>query len=134
MPEPWQLSATDQVSLLTNGQITCRELVESHLARIQSLNPQLGAVTVALEETALAAADKADRTDLRGPLHGLPFTVKEDIDCFGSPTTHGVPALRDALPYEDAPIVARLRAAGAIPIARTNLSEMGLRLCTVNPL
>lgn len=62
----------------------------------------------------------------------MPFTVKEDIDCLGSATTHGVPRLRDALPYADAPSVARLKRAGAIPIARTNLSEMGLRLCTVN--
>jgi amidase len=64
----------------------------------------------------------------------VPFTVKENLDCVGSATTHGVAALREALPYLDAPVVARLKAAGAIPIGRTNLSEMGLRLCTVNPL
>ncbi len=132
--EPWQLNAVEQVSLVSSGRLTCRQLVESHVGRIRALNNQLGAVTVMLEETALAAADKADRASCRGALHGLPFTVKEDIDCLGSPTTHGVPALRDAFPYEDAPIVARLRAAGAIPIGRTNLSEMGLRLCTTNPL
>ena len=64
----------------------------------------------------------------------MPFTVKENLDCLGSATTHGLPALRDALPYADAPAVARLKAAGAIPIGRTNTSEMGLRLCTSNPL
>ncbi len=130
----WQLNACQQVSLVSSGQVTCRELIEAHLARIAEVNPVIGAITFALNESALAAADQADRADSRGPLLGLPFTIKEDIDCFGSPTTHGVPALRNALPYVDAPIVARMKAAGAIPIGRSNLSEMGLRLCTSNPL
>ena len=109
-------------------------MVEAHLARIDEVNGYLGAVTVTLRDAALAAADACDRSDPRGPLHGVPFTVKENLDCFGSATTHGLPVLRDALPSSDAPAVARLKAAGAIPIARTNQSELGLRLCTVNPL
>ena len=109
-------------------------MVEAHLARIDEINGYLGAVTVTLRDAALAAADACDRSDPRGPLHGVPFTVKENLDCFGSATTHGLPVLRDALPFSDAPAVARLKAAGAIPIARTNQSELGLRLCTVNPL
>jgi amidase len=132
--ELWAADASRQVAMVAAGEVSCRELVEAHLARIERLNPQLGAVTVTLDESALKLADAADRSGESGRLRGLPFTVKEDIDCLGSPTTHGVPALRHALPYVDAPVVARLKAAGAIPIARTNLSEMGLRLCTSNPL
>jgi amidase len=132
--KPWMLDATGQVSLVASRQVSCRELVEAQLAQIERLNPVLGAATVILHESALMSADAADRRGVGGPLRGLPFTVKEDIDCLGSATTHGVPSLRNALPYLDAPIVARLKAAGAIPIARTNLSEMGLRLCTINPL
>lgn len=87
-----------------------------------------------MRESALALADLADRTEPRGPLHGVPFTIKESLDCIGSATTLGVPAFAGRVPYEDAPGVARMKAAGAIPLGRTNLSEMGLRLCTDNPL
>lgn len=65
-----------------------------------------------LRDSALATAAERDREAVRGPLHGVPFTIKESLDCRGSATTYGVPALRDALPYADAPAVARLRAAG----------------------
>ncbi|MCK6590668.1 MAG: hypothetical protein L6Q76_24160 [Polyangiaceae bacterium] len=126
--------AADLARLIRSGEVSSREVVEAHLARIEKLDGYLGAIAVTLRESALAAADAADRSDSRGPLHGVPFTVKENIDCLGSATTHGIPALRDALPYADAPAVARLKASGAIPIGRTNQSEMGLRLCTSNPL
>jgi amidase len=132
-----KLFAYDAVSLaklIRAGEVSSREVVEAHLARIEEVNGYLGAVCVTLRESALAAADACDRSEARGPLHGVPFTVKENIDCLGSATTHGVPALRDALPYADAPAVARLKAAGAIPIGRTNQSEMGLRVCATNPL
>lgn len=128
------LDATSLAELTRRGDVSCREVVTAHLERIEAVNDELGAVTLTLREAALARAGELDCAERRGPLHGVPFTVKEDLDCLGSPTTHGVPALRDALPYADAPIVERLKAAGAIPIARTNTSEMGLRLCTSNPL
>jgi amidase len=130
----FEYGAVALAELIRRREVSCREVVEAHLARIAELNGSLGAVTVVLRESALALADSHDRSWVRGPLQGVPFTVKEDLDCFGSATTHGLPALRDALPYEDAPAVARLKAAGAIPIARSNTSELGLRLCTVNPL
>ena len=67
------------------------------------------------------------RTDRRlGSLHGVPCTVKENIDLAGTPTTQGVPALADAVATIDAPTVERMRAAGAIPFARTNLPDLGL--------
>ncbi len=130
----WKLSATEQLEFVSSGQLSCLELVDAHLTRIRDVNPTINAITTVLDDDARAAARLADSKPDGGILRGLPFTVKGDIDCFGSPTSRGVPALRNALPYADAPVVARLKAAGAIPIARTNLSEMGLRLCTHNPL
>ena len=127
-------TAAELAQLTRRREVSCREVVDAHLARIEEHNGRLGAVTVVLRDSALALAEQRDRDREPGPLHGVPFTAKEDLDCLGSATTHGVPALRDALPYEDAPAVARLKAAGAIPIARTNTSELGLRLCTSNPL
>ncbi len=68
------------------------------------------------------------------PLHGVPFTVKENIDVLGTPTTAGLKALSDAYPRLDAPHVSRLRAAGAIPIGRTNLANFGIRWHTDSEL
>ena len=100
------------------------------------MNPIVNAVTVPLIDSALEAADAADaaRGDDNGPLHGVPFSIKENIDCVGSPTTNGVPAFANTLPDRDAVIVTRMKAAGGIPAARTNLPEMGARLDTDNPL
>jgi len=69
-----------------------------------------------------------------GPLHGVPFTVKENIDLAGTPTTQAVPALAEAVAPVDAPQVERLRAAGAIPFGRTNLPDFGLRVHTDSAL
>lgn len=138
MAELYARTATELAALIRAGEVSSRDVVEAHLSRIEAVNGRVNAVTVALSESALAAADLADSARRSGasmgPLHGVPFTVKENIDCLGTATTHGVRALRDAMPYLDAPVVARMKAAGAIPIGRTNLSEMGLRLCTDNPL
>ncbi len=84
-------------------------MVEAHLAGIEEVDWYLGAVTVSLREAALAAADAADRRGGPGPWRGVPFTAKENLDCLGSATTHGLPVLRDALPCADAPAVARRR-------------------------
>jgi amidase len=130
----FEYTAVALAKLIRSRDVSSREVVEAHLGRIDEHNQYLGAVSVVLREEALSAADRCDRSEARGPLHGVPFTIKENIDCLGSATTHGLPLLREAMPYTDAPSVARLKAAGAIPIGRTNLSEMGLRLCTSNPL
>ncbi|WP_422280709.1 amidase family protein [Bradyrhizobium sp.] len=82
----------------------------------------------ALADRELAAGEKL------GPLHGVPFTVKENIDMAGLPTTWGVPALAQAVVPADAPVVERMRAAGAIPIGRTNLPDMALRIHTASSL
>ena len=130
----WQRCASELAGLIAAGDVSSREVVEAHLARIDDVNGFTNAVTVVLRETALADADAADRGEVSGPLRGVPFTVKENIDCIGSATTHGVPGLRDALPWRDAPVVERMKSAGAIVIGRTNLPELALRLSTTNPL
>jgi amidase len=136
--ELWSKSASELAVMVRAGEAKSREVVEAHLARIDEVNGAVNAVTVTLAETALAAADEADAAmasgaDL-GPLHGVPFTIKENLDLAGSPTTQGVPALAEAVPPLDAVVVERMKAAGAIPLARTNLPEMGLRISTNNPL
>lgn len=136
-----ELDAGTLAGLVRAREVSCREVVLAHLARMDHLEPRLGAVTVPLRESALSEADSLDRMLARGgvveasaPLVGVPVTVKENVDCLGSATTHGVPILREAMPHLDAPAVSRLKNAGAIVVGRTNTSEMGLRLCTDNPL
>ena len=114
--------------------MTSLEVVEAHLERIAAVNPKLNAVVRVLGDSARSDAEAADRalqSDREpGPLHGVPFTIKENINVVGSPTTQGVPALAQNLPRTDHPIVARLRAAGAIPLGRTNLPDFGMRVHT----
>lgn len=132
--ELWRKSANELAALIRAGDVSSREVVESHLQRIDAVNGAVNAVSVTLAESALAAADAADNSEPKGTFHGVPFTIKENIDCVGSATTQGLPAMAEALPTDDAPVVARMKAAGAIPLARTNLPEMGLRITTDNPL
>ena len=104
------------------GDVSPRELVAHFLARIEALDPRLNAVRVTLAEQSLAEADALG--DVRDkPLAGVPFAVKDDTALAGQPTLRGsrAPAAPAA---QDAPIVARLRAAGAIPIAVTNVPEL----------
>jgi amidase len=138
MSELWRLSAIEMARGVATGKLRSRALVEAHLDRIDSVNPRINAVVEVIRDEALAAADDADRqvregTPL-GPLHGVPFTVKECIDVAKLPTTWGSPALADAAAPCDSPVVERLRAAGAIPFARTNLPDFALRPSTDSSL
>src|SRR5262249_9873078 len=138
MSEIWQLSATELAQRIARRQLSSAEVVDAHLARIDAVNPALNAVVRLLAGEARAAAALADKRladgETIGPLHGVPFTVKENIDMAGLPTTWGVPALAKAVVPADAPVVERMRAAGAIPIARTNLPDMALRVHTDSSL
>ena len=138
MTELWQYSALELAERIRRGDTSSREVVEAHLARIDDVNGHLNAVVRRLDETALSAADDADaavaRGDDLGVFHGVPITVKENIDLVGSPTTQGVAALADAMPTMDAPTTERMKAAGAIPIGRTNLPDLGLRIHTDSSL
>ncbi len=136
--ELWRWSAADLAQAIRAKQISSREVVQAHLDRIAAVNDTVRAVTAVLGESALAAAAAADRAlaagDALGPLHGVPITVKENIELVGSAYTEGVLALKDAMPPIDAPHVAQMKAAGAIPIGRTNLPDFGLRWHTDNAL
>jgi len=132
--ELWNTSASELAQLIKNKDVSTREVVQAHLDRIETVNSKVNAVTVVLAESALEAADIADKQAPRGPLHGVPFSIKENIDCLGSATTNGVPICAEAMPSQDAPVVERMKAAGAIPLARTNMPEFGLRITTDNPL
>jgi amidase len=136
--ELWRMGASDLAGSIRNKQISSREVVEAHLERIAAVNPGINAVTVTLADAALSAAEQADRELAAGgevgPLHGVPFTVKENIDLAGSATTQGIAAMAGAVPPVDAPHIAQVKAAGAIPIARTNLPDFGLRWHSDNAL
>ena len=138
MPELWEMAATELAALVQAGKASCREVVHAHLDRISQVNQLLNAVTVPLAEKALTAAEAADRAFSRGepsgPLSGVPMTVKENIDVAGSATTLGIAPLRDAVASHDAPHIGELRAAGAIPVGRTNMPEFGMRWHTVSAL
>ena len=135
MSEPlWKHSASSLAALIRSREVSSREVVQAHIDRVEEVNSHVNAVTLVLAESALKAADEADRTPAEGALHGVPFSIKENIDCKGSPTTQGLPAFENAFPAEDAPSVARMKRAGAIPLMRTNLPELGLRIDTDNPL
>jgi amidase len=136
--ELWRRSALELAAMIRGGEVKAAEVVDAHLERIDAVNPHLNAIIRVLADEARAAAAAAD-TRLSsgedvGPLHGVPLTVKENIDLAGTPTTQGLPALADAVARIDAPVVERMRAAGAIPIARTNLPDVGLRVHTESTL
>jgi amidase len=136
--ELWRMSATELAEAIRSNQVSSRDVVEAHLRRIEEVNPSINAVTVVLAEQALDAAKAADRITTEGgelpQFHGVPVTIKENIDLVGTPTTQGTKALAQAYPSVDAPDVERLRAAGAIPIGRTNLPTLGMRLHTDSEL
>jgi amidase len=136
--ELWSMGAVELAAAIREKRASSGEVVKEHLARIEACNPGLKAITRLLGDEALAAAEAADKVvasgDRLGPLHGVPITVKENIDVAGSATTQGVGALAEADPGLDAPQVDNLREAGAIPIARTNLPDFALRWHTDNAL
>lgn len=114
---------------IRSRQITSVELIEAHLARIAEINPSLGAVVATLADSARREAEEADHQLASGapcgPLHGVPVSIKDSIDVAGFITTAGTLGRKNAEPArEDATLVRRLRAAGAIPIAKTNLPDL----------
>ena len=132
-----RLSAAQLSAGLSEGRFSARDLLEHCLARIFRLDPVLGAM-VALD---LGARQAADASDARrkaglslGPLDGLPVTIKDNLLTKGCPATWGSPLFRDFVPDHDESPVARLRAAGAVLIGKTNTPEFALRGFTDNPL
>ncbi|HEX3875639.1 MAG TPA: amidase [Bryobacteraceae bacterium] len=119
------LSAVAQARLIRERKISARELVREHLSRIEEVNPRINAVTEFLAERALEEARVADNSPIRGPLHGVPFSIKDSIELEGTVCTAGTVGRRGApASVADATLVSRLRDAGAIPIAKTNLPDL----------
>ena len=123
------LSGAAQGRLIREGAITSAELVELHLARIAEVNPALNAMVETLAESARRAAAESDARRaagaLRSAIDGVPFSIKDSIEVAGTVCTAGTLGLRHAASSaRDATLVARLRAAGAIPLARTNLPDL----------
>jgi amidase len=136
--ELWSMGALELAAGIKSRQVSSREVTEAHLRRIEEVNPSVNALTVVVAEQALDAADAADRAVADGsdlsPLHGVPFTVKENIDLVGTATTNGLRMLSEAFPDRDAPVVERMRAAGAIPIGHTNCPNITVRWHTDSEL
>jgi amidase len=136
---PWQLDAAELAQRIKAREISCVEAVRSSLARLDAVNPQVNAVVDSCAEEALREAAQADaslakgeKSEKTGPLHGVPVTVKVNVDQRGHATTNGVQAYRSVVAGEDSPVVANLRRAGAIVIARTNTPAFSMRWFTDN--
>lgn len=131
----WQWSATEIAEATRSGKVTASEVCEAALARLDATNSALNAVVDNLADEALAEAAALDKGDaLAGPLHGVPVTIKINVDQKGRATSNGVPALKDLIAQDDAPLVRNLKAAGAVVIGRTNTPEFSFRADTDNPL
>ncbi len=136
-PDPCDADATDQLRLLHARQLSARELMQAHLARIARLNPSVNALVARLPDAqCLALAEAVDvrraRGEPLGPLAGLPWAFKDLEDAVGFPCTSGSPLYRDLRPESDTVLVERLRRAGVVPIAKTNVPEFGMGSHTYN--
>lgn len=134
----WQWSAVETAAAIRSGVVSCLEVTEAHLARMRVVNPKLNAVVVDLSGEALKAAKVADKARAKGSelglLHGVPITIKENVDYEGRPNPNGVPAQMNIIAPSDAPVVRNLRKAGAVVIGLTNTPEFSFRAFTDNPL
>ena len=134
----WQWSAVETARATRAGDVSCEAVAQAHIARLHAANPALNAVVVDLSDQALEAARAADAAQARGAalgsLHGVPVTIKINIDVEGQANSNGAVALAGNIAPGDAPVTANLRAAGAIILGLTNTPEYSLRLCTDNAL
>jgi amidase len=134
----WALGAVELASRIRRGEVSAREVVESHLSRIDQVNGPINAIVTLVSELALEAAARADQAHAAGstlgPLHGLPVAHKDLVDTAGIRTTYGSPLFADHVPKVDGLVVTRARAAGAITIGKTNTPEFGAGSHTFNPV
>ncbi|MEP7328279.1 MAG: amidase [Betaproteobacteria bacterium] len=132
----WKWDATALAQGIRARRISSRDAVASCIERMRAVNPQLNAIVCDLSDAARKTADAADvavaRGDTLGPLHGVPVTIKENVDQAGCATVNGVAAFRDVIAETDSPVVANWKRAGAVIIGRTNTPAFSFRLDTVN--
>lgn len=133
----WQWTAVETAAAIGSGVVSAFEVTEAQVAHMQAVNPKLNAVVVDLSEQALAAAraaDKMRKSADRGALHGVPITIKINIDFEGQANSNGVSALANLIAPSDSPVVRNFRRAGAIVLGLTNTPEFSFRAFTDNPL
>ena len=135
--DPCFAAARESLRQLAGRELSARELMAAHLARIRAVNPKVNAIVGKLEdEECLALADAVDERRARGaplgPLGGLPWAFKDVEEAAGLSCTFGSPIFRDYRPSADTVLVERLRAAGVIPIGKTNVAEFGMGSHTYN--
>src|SRR5213080_4031764 len=130
-------SATELAALIRSREVSPVEVIDAHLRRIEQINPSVNAV-VTLADDAIDRARASDialsKSETIGPLHGVPLTVKDTIDTEGLRTTSGTRIRAHHVPERDASVVARLKAAGAIILGKTNVPEMAIPYETDNPV
>ncbi|MCH8351173.1 MAG: Asp-tRNA(Asn)/Glu-tRNA(Gln) amidotransferase GatCAB subunit A [Chloroflexi bacterium] len=123
------LSASQLSELIKNRSVSPVEAVEAYLDRIDALNGRLYAYLTVTREEAMQDAHESglalDRGEYRGPMHGVPVAVKDQLNTSGIRTTSGTPIFGDFVPDEDATVVAKLKAAGAILLGKLNMTEFG---------
>src|SRR5438128_1952441 len=124
------LTLTEAAAKVRSGEVTSLQLTQACLDRIAIYGPKLDAFITVMKERALVEAKKLDEEQKagksRGPLHGVPLAIKDIIDTAGTRTTGGSALFEDRVPAEDATVVARLRAAGAVIIGKTNTQEFAM--------
>ncbi|UWQ51121.1 amidase family protein [Leisingera caerulea] len=137
-PDIWRLSATELTALTRAGDLSAEDAIQASIDRMNAVNPALNAVVEDLSAEALERARALDTAREGGaepgPLHGVPVTIKTNIDQTGHATSNGVVALKDLIAPADAPVVENLHKAGAVVIGRTNTPEFSFRADTDNPL
>ncbi len=136
--ELWKWDAADLARGIRLRTISSREVVVACLERLDAVNSKINAVVVDLREEALVQADAADRAvsdgAALGALHGVPITLKINVDQIGQATSNGVVAFKDVIAAEDSPVVANFKAAGAIILGRTNTPAFSSNWFTENDL
>src|SRR5690242_3538941 len=134
----WQWSAVDTAAAIQEGRASAQEVVAAHVERMHAANPSLNAVVVDLSAQAIEAARAADRAQAQGAalgkLHGVPVTIKINVDLEGQANSNGVLAFKENIAPGDSPVVANLKKAGAIIIGMTNTPEFSMRGFTDNKL
>ena len=126
-------SAVELRQLVATRALSCRELLDAHIARIEAVNPALNAIVTTSFDFARAQADALDNHPERhGALTGLPIAHKDLVPTKGIRTTYGSPLYANHIPNEDALIVRRMRAAGAVTVGKTNTPEFGAGSHTFN--
>jgi Asp-tRNA(Asn)/Glu-tRNA(Gln) amidotransferase A subunit family amidase len=121
------LSATEMARQIRDGTLSPVDLIDAHIDRIEAVNPAINALVIptfnAARQQAQAAAEAVQRGDPLGPLHGVPFTVKDSYDVAGVRSTCGLVSRAEHIPAQDATLVARMRKTGAILLGKTNTPD-----------